>query len=163
MQAFQRRKAWGGIMVRFVFCILALLISTGAQAHKSHHHPVRSAHAEHNQRSAHSGHYRHYASHNRHYARSGHQGYGVPWCGIFMMQRTGIHGPGNLAMAREWAHVGQPASGPSPGIIGVMSHHVFQVVQVLTGNTVLAISGNDGGAVRTRPRSTAGVIAWRRI
>ncbi len=80
-----------------------------------------------------------------------------------MMQHTGIHGPGNLAMAREWARVGQPAGGPAPGVIGVMAHHVFQVVQVLGRGMVLAISGNDGGAVRTRPRSTRGVISWRRV
>jgi hypothetical protein len=35
------------------------------------------------------------------------------------------------------------------------------VVQVLSRGTVLAISGNDGQAVRVRPRSTTGVIAWR--
>jgi hypothetical protein len=92
-----------------------------------------------------------------------HHGHGLPWCGIWMQGHTGIHGPGNLAMAREWAHVGQPASGPAPGVIGVMAHHVFQVVQVLERGMVLAISGNDGNAVRTRPRSTAGVIAWRRV
>ncbi len=97
-----------------------------------------------------------------------HRGHGLPWCGMWMESHTGIHGPGNLAMAREWAHVGQPAPGPAPGVIGVMPHHVFQVIEVLGrdrhGNeTVLAISGNDGNAVRTRPRSTAGVIAWRRV
>jgi hypothetical protein len=32
---------------------------------------------------------------------------------------------------------------------------------VLGPGRVLAISGNDGHAVRTRPRSTKGVIAWR--
>jgi hypothetical protein len=42
-----------------------------------------------------------------------------------------------------------------------MPHHVFKVVQVLGRGTVLAISGNDDHAVRVRPRSTAGVIAWR--
>lgn len=92
-----------------------------------------------------------------------HHGHGVPWCGIWMEGHTGIHGPGNLAMAREWAHVGSPAYGPAPGVIGVMAHHVFQVISVLGNGTVLAISGNDGNAVRTRPRSTAGVIAWRRV
>ena len=92
-----------------------------------------------------------------------HRGTAVPWCGIWMESHTGIHGPGNLAMAREWAHVGPSASGPAPGSIGVLPHHVFQVVQVLSHGTVLAISGNDGNAVRTRPRSTASVIAWRRI
>ena len=96
-------------------------------------------------------------------AHGHHHGGGLPWCGMWMESHTGIHGPGNLAMAREWARVGQPASGPAPGVIGVMPHHVFQVVQVLAPGRVLAISGNDGGAVRTRPRSTAGVIAWRQI
>ena len=80
-----------------------------------------------------------------------------------MEQHTGIHGPGNLARAIEWKNIGSPASGPGPGVIGVMPHHVFQVISVLGPSTVIAISGNDGGAVRTRPRSTAGVVAWRRI
>jgi hypothetical protein len=92
-----------------------------------------------------------------------HRGHGVPWCGLFMMQHTGIHGPGNLARAIEWRNVGRPASGPAPGVIGVMPHHVFKVIQVLGRGMVLAISGNDGGAVRTRPRSTSNVIAWRVI
>ena len=93
----------------------------------------------------------------------GHHGGHVPWCGIWMMGHTGIHGPGNLARAIEWKNVGQPASGPGPGIVGVMAHHVFQVIQDLGHGMVLAISGNDGNAVRTRPRSTAGVVAWRRV
>ncbi len=96
-------------------------------------------------------------------AKGHHHGHGVPWCGLFMMQRTGIHGPGNLARAIEWARVGQRADGPAPGIIGVEPHHVFQVIEVLGAGRVLAISGNDGGAVRTRARSTAPVVAWRRI
>lgn len=96
-------------------------------------------------------------------AHARHHGHGVPWCGIWMEGHTGIHGPGNLARAIEWRNVGQAAGAPAPGIIGVMAHHVFQVVQVLSRGMVLAISGNDGNAVRTRPRSTAGVIAWRRI
>jgi hypothetical protein len=64
-------------------------------------------------------------------------------------------------LARNWAHWGRPAGGPAPGVVGVMAHHVFKVIQVLGNGTVLAISGNDGHAVRVRPRSTAGVIAWR--
>lgn len=88
---------------------------------------------------------------------------GVPWCGLWMESYTGIHGPGNLALAREWAHVGHPTNGPGPHVIGVEPHHVFMVLQVIRPGEVLAISGNDGGAVRTRARSTAGVIAWRAI
>lgn len=98
----------------------------------------------------------------RHHQRYAGRGHGLPWCGIWMQQHTGIRAPG-LALARNWARVGNPASGPAPGIIGVLPHHVFQVVEVLARGMVLAISGNDGNAVRTRPRSTNGVIAWRRI
>jgi hypothetical protein len=87
----------------------------------------------------------------------------VPWCGLFMEQHTGIRGPGNLARAIEWRHVGRPAAGPAPGVIGVMPHHVFMVLAVLPRGMVLAISGNDGNAVRTGPRSTAGVVAWRML
>lgn len=87
----------------------------------------------------------------------------TPWCGLWMQRHTGIHGPGNLARAIEWRHVGREAYGPGPGVIGVMPHHVFQVVAVLEHGLVLAISGNDGNAVRTRPRSTAGVVAWRAL
>jgi hypothetical protein len=92
-----------------------------------------------------------------------HHSHGLPWCGVWMESHTGIHGPGNLAMAREWTRVGHAAAGPAPGVIGVLPHHVFQVIQVLASGMVLAISGNDSGAVRTRPRTTAGVIAWRQI
>jgi len=64
-------------------------------------------------------------------------------------------------LARNWAHYGTPAAGPAPGVIGVMPHHVFKVIAVDGPGRVLAISGNDSHAVRTRERSTRGVIAWR--
>jgi hypothetical protein len=78
-----------------------------------------------------------------------------------MRQLVGGNPGPEYNLARNWAHWGRPASGPAPGVVGVMAHHVFKVVQVLGHGTVLAISGNDGHAVRVRPRSTAGVIAWR--
>jgi hypothetical protein len=37
------------------------------------------------------------------------------------------------------------------------------VVEVIGPDQVLAISGNDHNAVRTRIRSTAGVIGWRDV
>jgi hypothetical protein len=83
------------------------------------------------------------------------------WCGWEMRQLVGGNPGPEYNLARNWAHWGQPANGPAPGVIGVMPHHVFKVIQVLGRGTVLAISGNDGHAVRVRPRSTAGVIAWR--
>jgi hypothetical protein len=78
-----------------------------------------------------------------------------------MMQHTGIHGPGNLAMAKEWAHIGQPAA-PGPGIIVVWAHHVGMITRQEAGQWMV-LSGNDGGKVRERLRSLAGAIAFRRI
>jgi hypothetical protein len=83
------------------------------------------------------------------------------WCGWEMRRLVGGNPGPEYNLARNWAHWGRPAGGPAPGVVGVMPHHVFKVVQVLGQGTVLAISGNDGNAVRVRPRSTAGVIAWR--
>jgi hypothetical protein len=127
-------------------CLVVCALASPALAH--HHRSVHVSHAGH-------------SSHHR-YAGGNHQGWGVPWCGLWMESHTGIHSPG-LALARNWEHVGHAAYGPAPGVIGVMPHHVFQVVAVLGRGEVLAISGNDGHAVRTRPRSTGGVIAWRQI
>jgi hypothetical protein len=83
------------------------------------------------------------------------------WCGWEMRQLVGRDPGRAFNLARNWAHWGRAASGPAPGVIGVMPHHVFKVIAVLGRGQVLAISGNDGHAVRTRPRSIAGVIAWR--
>ena len=47
--------------------------------------------------------------------------------------------------------------------IGVKAHHVFQVIQVVDQRHVLAISGNDHNAVRTRTRPTSDVIGWRDV
>ena len=82
------------------------------------------------------------------------------WCGWFMRQRLGVSDRA-YNLAANWAHWGHAASGPAPGIIGVAMHHVFEVISVVGPGRVLAISGNDGNAVRTRERSTRGVIAWR--
>ena len=84
------------------------------------------------------------------------------WCGWWMALRKGLHDR-RLWLAMEWVRVGRPASGPAPGVIGVMRHHVYEVVKVLGPGRVLAISGNDGHAVRTRVRSTGRTIAWREI
>jgi hypothetical protein len=73
------------------------------------------------------------------------------------------YGGPSLNLAINWARVGMPVSGPAPGVIGVNRHHVFQVVQVVDANRVLAISGNDGKRVRVRERPTKGVVAWRSL
>jgi hypothetical protein len=84
------------------------------------------------------------------------------WCGWWMRHHLQYGGP-SLNLAINWAHVGMPAPGPAPGVIGVNRHHVFQVVEVTGTNRVLAISGNDGKRVRIRERRTNGVVAWRRL
>ena len=68
-----------------------------------------------------------------------------------------------LALARSWASEGTNAGGPGIGVVVVWSHHVG----IITGQTPdgqwIVHSGNDGGAVRTRPRSLARAIAFRRV
>jgi hypothetical protein len=97
------------------------------------------------------------------YSGSGHYSNARPsaWCGWEMRQLVGSDPGPEYNLARNWAHWGHAVGGPAPGVIGVMAHHVFKVVSVLGNGEVLAISGNDSHAVRTRPRSTSGVIAWR--
>ncbi len=84
------------------------------------------------------------------------------WCGWEMRHMVGRDPGPAYNLARNWAHWGDPASGPAPGVIGVLPHHVFRVDYVIRPGLVMATSGNDSHAVRTRPRKTAGVIAWRR-
>jgi hypothetical protein len=78
------------------------------------------------------------------------------------MRRHVPRDPGRaFNLAIRWLRYGHPIERPVPGAIGVQRHHVFKVVKVIGPRRVLAISGNDGHAVRTRPRSTNQVIAWR--
>jgi hypothetical protein len=85
------------------------------------------------------------------------------WCGWWMRQHLGSHYGPELNVARNWLNVGHPLNGPRPGAIGVKAHHVFQVIEVVDQGHVLAISGNDHNAVRTRIRSTSDVIGWRDV
>lgn len=96
------------------------------------------------------------------HARHRHRGHHVPWCGLYMMKITGHHDP-RLARAIEWRREGYDAGGPCVGCIGVMPHHVLIVREVLGNGMILATSGNDGNAVRTRIWSTRRIIAWRRL
>jgi hypothetical protein len=80
-----------------------------------------------------------------------------------MRQHLGGHYGPELNVARNWLNVGRALDGPHPGAIGVKAHHVFQVIEVVDRGHVLAISGNDHNAVRTRIRSTSDVIGWRDV
>jgi hypothetical protein len=84
------------------------------------------------------------------------------WCGSYLSKYLGKPDR-RLALARAWASEGSNAGGPGIGVVVVWSHHVG----IITGQTPdgqwIVHSGNDGGAVRTRPRSIARAIAFRRV
>ena len=88
----------------------------------------------------------------------GHRG----WCGSYLSKYLGKPDR-RLALARSWASEGMNAGGPGIGVVVVWAHHVG----IITGQTPdgqwIVHSGNDGGAVRTRARSLARAIAFRRV
>ena len=104
--------------------------------------------------------YHHYRHH--HYAGGNHHSAGRPyaWCGWFMRSQVGSDPGPNYNLARSWAHYGSNAGGPTVGAIVVWPHHVGKIVGQQNGQWIVH-SGNDGHAVRTRPRSLAGAIAFR--
>jgi hypothetical protein len=87
---------------------------------------------------------------------------GIPWCGCWLRLKLGIH-DARLNAARAWATVGTAAEGPANGVIAVWRHHVGIITGVPRPGWVMLLSGNDGHAVRERPRPTRGVIAYRRL
>ena len=101
-------------------------------------------------------------SRHHHYAGRGHHYAGRPgaWCGWYMRGQVGSGTGPSYNLARSWAHYGSAAGGPSIGAIVVWRHHVGKIVGQENGHWIVQ-SGNDGHAVRTRPRSLAGAIAFR--
>jgi len=81
------------------------------------------------------------------------------WCGWYMRHRLGVADTA-YNLARNWTHYGHATSAHA-GAIAVWPHHVGQIVQMLENGLVLVLSGNDGHAVRERPRSLRGAIAFR--
>lgn len=84
------------------------------------------------------------------------------WCGWFMRQHLGVADP-RYNLAANWAGYGQRAPGPEVGVIVVWPHHVGRIVGKAENGQWIILSGNDGHAVRTRPRSVAGAIAFRYV
>ena len=95
--------------------------------------------------------------HHRHHAHSGRP---AAWCGWFMRTQVGSDPGPQFNLARSWARYGSNAGGPAVGAIVVWRHHVGKIVGQENGQWIVQ-SGNDGHAVRTRPRSLAGAIAFR--
>jgi hypothetical protein len=88
------------------------------------------------------------------------------WCGCWLAQHFGLNDR-SLWVARNWAKRFQRVSGPAPGVVAVFARgkggHVGKVTAVPRPGVVRLLSGNDGGAVRDRERSTRGLIAWVKV
>jgi hypothetical protein len=81
------------------------------------------------------------------------------WCGWEMRRLVGGDPGPAYNLARNWARWGRP--GPAGvGAVVVWPHHVGKIVGQQNGEWVIE-SGNDGHALRTRPRSIRGAIAIR--
>jgi hypothetical protein len=81
------------------------------------------------------------------------------WCGWEMRRLVGSDPGPSYNLARNWSHWGR--SGPAGvGAIVVWPHHVGKIVGRQNGEWIIE-SGNDGHALRTRPRSIGGAIAIR--
>ncbi len=81
------------------------------------------------------------------------------WCGCFLAKLLGM-ARRDLWLARNWAHVGSPTSGPHVGAIVVWPHHVGIITGKTSAGWVIK-SGNDGHRVRERVRSVSRAIAYR--
>jgi len=93
-------------------------------------------------------------------SRSGERHSGVgprpgAWCGWYMRTRHG--GGPEMNLAANWRNYGRPGS-PQVGAIVVWPHHVGEIVGRSSDGQWIVLSGNDGGAVRRRPRSIAGAV-----
>lgn len=129
-----------------------------AQAHRAH---AYRAHVHHHVAQDEASQHRHYAA--RSIGRKSVSGrprdcYGIPWCGCWMRHVMGV-ADRSYDLARSWAHWGRLAAA-QVGAVVVWRHHVGRIVGEANGRWLVQ-SGNDGHAVRTRPRSLAGVIAIR--
>jgi hypothetical protein len=92
-------------------------------------------------------------------SRSSYRGRPAAWCGWEMRRLVGADPGPSYNLARNWTHWGRP--GPvGVGAVVVWAHHVGKIVGRENGQWVIE-SGNDGHALRTRPRSIAGAIAIR--
>jgi hypothetical protein len=135
-------------MMRTFMAVAALvcLWESSAEARPFHRHHHHYGHR----------HYRHHAGDRHHYA-----GRPWAWCGWYMRQQVGSDPGPKYNLARSWAQYGSNAGGPAVGAIVVWPHHVGEIVGQENGHWIVR-SGNDGHTVRTRARSLAGAIAFRR-
>jgi hypothetical protein len=139
------------------------------RAHYAAHHGATRIHAASSHRR-----YRHHASRHHRYGHHAHRfahhgaravstraGRPRAWCGWWLGRKLGMPHRG-LWQARNWASVGRNAGGPGIGVVVVWRHHVG-IITGRAGSQWIIQSGNDRNAVRERPRSIAGAIAFRHV
>lgn len=107
--------------------------------------------------------HRHYHGHVEVAALGSHSAGPRPgkWCGWWM--RTQFGGGEQYNVARNWAHRGVNAGGPQVGAVVVWPHHVGMITGRTASGQWVVKSGNDGHAVRERPRSVSKAIAFRML
>lgn len=89
------------------------------------------------------------------------------WCGCWASIEVFHKNIRKLWRAENWLQIGVPVKHPRPGDIAVFrrrgGHHVGIVEGVPRPGVIVLKSGNDGGEVRTRARSTKDLVGYRRI
>ena len=84
------------------------------------------------------------------------------WCGNYARHNLVSSDPGSkYNLACNWRDWGRATSAQVGAMVIWCSRHhshVSKIVGACNGNMCLVMSGNDGGAVRTRVRSVAGAI-----
>jgi hypothetical protein len=101
-----------------------------------------------------------WTQHALHYLGGNPTGWGHAWCARFLRMVMPYDPGPRYNLAANWRVFGAP-SGPYPGAIAVMPHHVGIVLQS-GGNRVLLVSGNHGHRVGIGWYPTGRIIAYRR-
>jgi len=112
------------------------------------------------------------ANYSRVKAIVGHNPKRIPWCGTFachVLKKNGYKCPPSKASARSYLELGKKVSLSQArrGDLVVYARrsggHVGFFVKSTGRGKIEMVSGNDGNAVKTRVRSTKGVIGVRRV
>jgi hypothetical protein len=138
--------------------ILVCLLGSTAQARSHHNHSRHHYYRHHHHHQLRQ--YRHVYQHRADGQYYHYVGRPRAWCGWYMRSQVGSDPGPSYNLARSWAHYGSKVVGPTIGAIVVWRHHVGKIVGHENGQWIVE-SGNDGHAVRTRPRSLTGAIAFR--
>ena len=102
-----------------------------------------------------------FARRGRLHAASDGGGRPARWCGWWLGRHLG-QPDRKLWLARNWASAGSNAGGPGIGVVVVWRNHVG-IITGRAGSQWIVKSGNDGRAVRERPRNISNAIAFRHV